>query len=229
MSLVVRRVLPQFIVSLVIILMLIFYFFYINDDVAKTFSADDKALSDWAVIISSFALIVGGVDIFRFHLTQLRRGGLKQAPFSVVTLIAELTMVVFGAYGLALSYLNPALGITITTQPQFRWLYTYVYAPSDSAMYSILVFYIASASYRAFRVRNPMALLLLIVAIIVMLGNTSLGALIWPGFLPLRDWIMTIPNTAAFRPITIGAGLGVIILGLRMLVWREVSWMGRRE
>jgi len=229
MSLVVRRVLPQFIVSLVIILMLIFYFFYINDDVAKTFSADDKALSDWAVIISSFALIVGGVDIFRFHLMQLRRGGLKQAPFSVVTLIAELTMVAFGAYGLALSYLNPALGITITTQPQFRWLYTYVYAPSDAAVYSILVFYIASASYRAFRVRNPMALLLLIVAIIVMLGNTSLGELIWPGFLPLRDWIMTVPNTAAFRPITIGAGLGVIILGLRMLVWKEVSWMGRRE
>lgn len=96
-------------------------------------------------------------------------------------------------------------------------------------MYSILVFYIASASYRAFRVRNPMALLLLVTALIVVFGNTTIGGLTWPRFLSLRDWVMTVPNTAVFRPITIGAGLGIIILGLRLLMWREVSWMGRRE
>lgn len=229
MSLAARRFIPQIIVSIIILLMLLFYFFYINASVASGFSAADKALSDWAIIITSFALIIGGADIFRYHLIQLRKGGLKQAPFSLVVLVSEILMVLLGLYGLVLSYISPALGITATTQPQFRWMYLYIYAPSDAAMYSILVFYIASASYRAFIARNPMALLLLIVAIIVMLGNTSIGGLIWPGFLPLRDWIMTIPNTAAFRPITIGAGLGIIILGLRMLVWREVSWMGRRE
>jgi hypothetical protein len=229
MSLVVRRYVPQIIISAIIVATVAFYYLYISKEVAGTFSTADKALSDWAVIITSFALIVGGIDILRFHVLRIKREGLAQAPFSTVTIALLITMVIFGVIGWYYSYADPKAGITITTQPQFRWLYTNVYGPSDAAVYSILVFYIASASYRAFRVRNPMALLLLITAVIIMFGNTTIGGLIWPGFLSLRDWIMTVPNTAAFRPITIGAGLGTIVLGLRLLTWREVSWMGRRE
>ncbi len=229
MSLVLRKYVPQTIVSIIIVLTVVFYYFYVSKEIAGTFTTADKALSDWVVIIMSFALIVGGIDILRFHLARIRREGMGQAPFSTVTIALLVLMVVFALHGWYLSYADPAAGIAITTQPQFRWLYLNVYAPADAAVYSILVFYIASASYRAFRVRNPMALLLLITALIVVFGNTTIGGLIWPGFLPLRDWIMTVPNTAAFRPITIGAGLGVIILGLRLLTWREISWMGRRE
>ncbi|MCX8184191.1 MAG: hypothetical protein RMI56_04840 [Sulfolobales archaeon] len=229
MSLVARRYTPQIIVTIIILLSIAFYYLYINRDVAGAFSTADKALSDWAVIITSFALIVGGIDILRFHLTKVRKEGLKQAPFSLVSIGLLVTMVIFALIGWYISYSNPAAGIAITTQPQFRWLYLNLYAPADAAVYSILVFYIASASYRAFRVRNPMALLLLVTALIVVFGNTTIGGVVWPGFLPLRDWIMTVPNTAAFRPITIGAGLGTVVLGLRLLTWRETSWMGRRE
>jgi ABC-type cobalt transport system substrate-binding protein len=229
MSLVVRKYVPQIIISAIIVAIVAFYYLYISKEVAGAFSTADKALSDWAVIITSFALIVGGIDILRFHVLRIKREGLAQAPFSTVTIALLIIMVIFGLIGWYYSYADPKAGITITTQPQFRWLYTNVYGPSDAAVYSILVFYIASASYRAFRVRNPMALLLLITAVIIMFGNTTIGGLIWPGFLSLRDWIMTVPNTAAFRPITIGAGLGTIVLGLRLLTWREVSWMGRRE
>lgn len=229
MSLVVRRHVPQIIVTIIILLSISFYYLYISKDIAGTFSTADKALSDWAVIVTSFALIVGGIDILRFHLARVRKEGLRQAPFSVVTIGLLATMVLLALYGWYLSYADPRAGVTITTQPQFRWLYLNLYAPADAAMYSILVFYIASASYRAFRVRNPMALLLLVTALVVVFGNTTVGGLIWPGFLPLRDWVMTVPNTAAFRPITMGAGLGTMILGLRLLTWRETSWMGRRE
>jgi len=229
MSVVVRRYIPQAIVSAIILLMVAFYFLYISKPVSDKMTSADKALTDWGVIIAAFAAIVGGTDILRFHLNQIRRGGVRQAPFSSLTIAFELTMVILALYGLYLSYAAPELKITITTQPQFQWLYTYLYAPMDAAMYSILVFYIASASYRAFRVRNVMAGLLLVVAFLVMMGNTSLGALVWPGFLGLRDWIMTVPNTAAFRPITMGAGFGIVITGLRLLLWKEVSWLGRRE
>ncbi len=229
MSLVVRRYAPQAIVTIIILLTVMFFYFYVNPETSEAFSRADKALSDWVVVITSFALIVGGIDILRFHLVRMRKEGLRQAPFSAVTISLLVLMVLFALHGWYLSYADPAAGIAITTQPQFRWLYLNVYAPADAAVYSILVFYMASASYRAFRVRNPMALLLLVVALIVIFGNTTVGGLLWPGFLSLRDWVMTVPNTAAFRPITIGAGLGIIILGLRLLTWREVSWMGRRE
>lgn len=222
MSVFVRRNLPQIIVALIIVLMVIFYFFYIDATVSQTFTTADKALSDWAVVIVAIAAIVGGIDILRYHVNQIRKRETRQMIFSCVVIAMEIIMVSLACYALS-------SGIAITTQPNFSWLYTYLYTPADAAMYSILVFYIASASYRTFRARNPPAILLLIVAIIIMLGNTSLGAMIWEGFLPLRDWIMQIPNTAAFRPITMGVGFGLIILGLRLIIGKETTWMGRRE
>ncbi|MEM3700511.1 MAG: hypothetical protein QXL57_06570 [Candidatus Bathyarchaeia archaeon] len=222
MGAVIRRNIPQVIVTVIIVLMVLFYFFYISSDVKKAFDTGNKALTDWVVVITAIAAIVGGIDILRYHVNQSRKKEPKQVFFSGIVIVMEVIMVAFAVYALS-------SGIAITTQTNFQWLYTYIFAPSDAAMYSILVFYIASASYRAFRVRNPPALLLLIVAILIMLGNTSLGEIIWSGFLPVRDWIMTVPNTAAFRPITMGLGFGIIILGLRLLLGKEVTWMGRRE
>lgn len=229
MSLLLKRYLPQTITSVVLILLVAFYYFYINKAVAETFTAADKALSDWAIIITSCGMIVGGVDLIRYNLLKLKRLGLKREPFSLIAVTLALVTIAFATIGWFYNIFIPEAKITVTTQPQFRWIYTNVFAPSSSAMFSILGFYIAIAAYRAFRVRNPPALLLLLTAIIVMLGNTTIGGLIWPGFVGLRDWIMTVPNTAAFRPITIGAGIGTIALGLRLLTWRETTWMGRRE
>jgi hypothetical protein len=222
MSAFIRRNLPQLIVSAIIVVMVFFYFFYFDAATSKTFSSADKVLTDYAVIVVAIAAIVGGVDILRYHVNQFRKKERSQTVYSSIMIVTELAMVAFAAYALL-------VGVSIPTQVNFQWIYTYMYAPCDSAMYSILVFYMASASYRTFRVRNPPALLLLVVAIIVILGNTSLGEIIWTGFLPLKDWIMTVPNTAAFRPITIGLGFGIIILGMRLLIGKETTWMGRRE
>ncbi len=222
MSAFIRRNIPQLLVSAIIVVMVFFYFFYFDAATSKTFSSADKVLTDYAVIVVAIAAIVGGVDILRYHVNQFRKKDRSQTVYSSIMIVTELTMVAFAAYALL-------VGVSIPTQINFQWIYTYMYAPCDSAMYSILVFYMASASYRTFRVRNPPALLLLVVAIIVILGNTSLGEILWTGFLPLKDWIMTVPNTAAFRPITIGLGFGIIILGMRLLSGKETTWMGRRE
>lgn len=229
MSLLLKRYLPQAITSTVLVLLVAFYYFYINKDVADAFTSADKALSDWAIIITSCGMIVGGVDLIRYNLLKLKKLGFRKEPFSMIAIALAIVTISFAIIGWFYNVFMPQAGITVTTQPQFRWIYTNVFAPSSSAMFSILGFYIAVAAYRAFRVRNPPAFLLLITAIVVMLGNTTIGGFIWPGFVGLRDWVMTVPNTAAFRPITIGAGIGSIALGLRLLTWRETTWMGRRE
>jgi hypothetical protein len=102
-------------------------------------------------------------------------------------------------------------------------------------MFSLLAFFIASAAYRAFVGRNFESSLLLIASVLVMLGNTSIGAFLTSGLpqflsflhLPnISEFIMTYPTTAGQRAIMIGTGLGIIGSSLRIILGIERSYLG---
>jgi len=60
----------------------------------------------------------------------------------------------------------------------FKWLFDSAYSPIDMTMFALLAFFVASASYRAFRIRNFEASLLLLAGVLVMLGAVPIGKLI---------------------------------------------------
>ena len=112
------------------------------------------------------------------------------------------------------------------------WVFQFIYTPLQATMFSLLAFFIASAAFRAFRMRTLEAGLLLIAGVLVIIGRVPLGQFDWGiarsefGFHTIMQWIMNVPNTAAMRGIMMGAAMGVIVMGMKVILGIERSYLG---
>ena len=110
------------------------------------------------------------------------------------------------------------------TKNVYRILFDGLFTALGAAMFSLLGFYIASAAYRAFRIYSLEASLMMIAALFVMLGQISFGPMIWEELPAIRHWLLTVPNTAAFRAIEIGTAIAAIVISFRM--WLSIESEG---
>jgi hypothetical protein len=183
-------------------------------------------------IIAVFAFFLGGGNLVRIHFNRVYQKR-HDWEFSIVTLIGFAVMLAFGLLKLG----NPGGIESDVTAPNswFGIVFSSVITPLSSTMYALLAFFVASASYRAFRAKNREATILLVAAFIILLGQTVIGtvATMWvPEEFSLLQipnmaiWIMSSPNLAGQRAILIGIGLGVVSMGLRIILGIERTYLG---
>ena len=182
----------------------------------------------YGTILIAASVLLGIMNLFRINLLQLSRRE-RDWPYKLILLISLLGM--FGA-----GMTHPFNLDSNDTGPGtvFEWLFTGIFSPLQSSMFALLAFFIASAAFRAFRIRTFEALLLAVAGILVMFGRVPLGKLLWPpnlipglpGVSDIQEWIMNIPTTAARRAIFIGSALGAISLGLRVILGLERAHLG---
>ena len=178
--------------------------------------------SDWFSIIGACAIWLGALNLFKLSIEKvLSRKG--DWGYSVIIIATFLLISIIGFAG-GRDFRDTGTG--------FSWLYDYVYSPLSSTMFAILAFFVASASYRAFRARNFEATLLLVASFLVMLGRVPVGDVL-TGFLPeshrmsdVATWIMNFPNVAGQRAVMIGIALGTVSTSLRIIVGIERSYLG---
>ena len=171
-------------------------------------------IQQWAIIITSAATVLGVANLIRVSLDQILH---RQAdwPYKIVI---PVSLLITGVSGLV-------WGIEQGTFFN-DMIYLNLYTPMASTMYASLAFFIASAAFRAFRVRSWQAWFLAVTAILVMLGRVPFGRMIWSDWPYLVQWIMDVPNGVAQRAILIGAALGAVSTGLKMIFGIERSWLG---
>ncbi len=183
-------------------------------------------------IIAVFAFFLGGGNLLRVHFNKVSRKSANWG-YSVVTLVGFLAMLYVGLFKIGNT---GGIGAPLdATGSWFQLLFKYVMSPLQSTMYSLLAFFVASASYRAFRAKNTEATILLVAAFVILLGRTPLGTILtaWvPDSLSIAQipnlaiWIMNSPNLAGQRAIMIGIALGVVSMSLRLLLGIERSYLG---
>ncbi len=165
----------------------------------------------WRIIVAAFALALGGFNMLRLHgraIAQKR----KNWQYSIIFVIA------FAAYF--------SLGVaTSTTSAPYKYIWQNLYQPAASTMYSFTLFYMTSACWRAFRIRNWQAGVLMVTGAAVLLGQVGIGAAVSPVVPKFAAWIIAVPNAAAIRAITIGGSLGMVAMSIRVILGLERTYM----
>lgn len=186
-------------------------------------------------IIAVFAFILGGGNLMRVHGNKVYKKR-KDWQYSIITIVGFLVTLAAGIFKIN----NPAGIAGDLSQPGslFQDIYTFIFAPLQATMFSLLAFFVASASYRAFRAKNREATVLLLAAFVILLGRTPVGGYLtfwlpeWLEFFHIPNlayWIMVTPNMAGQRAIMIGIALGVISMSLRLILGVERSYLGSGE
>jgi hypothetical protein len=215
-----KRELPLFITAVIGIFMILSFFVP-----HQVVSVPADFLQQCAVILVAFGYVLGGANVLRVNFDGIYR---RQPGwiYKVVLVVSLLATVVIGAVE-GPGFLDPGT--------RSKWIYDNVYSSMSATMFALLAFFIASAAFRAFRVRTAEAGLLAAAALIVMLGRVPLTNALtgwlpeWARLQALQEWIMDFPQNAAKRAILMGAALGVMATGLRVILGIERSYLSGED
>lgn len=192
--------------------------------------------------MQAFLLGLGIFSLVRVHINKVRR---KQTDwvYSVLLLLSFVIMMVVGFMDWRMrQFLDP--DSLLTSQSNWQavnyandFLFEGLYQQMDSAMFSIIAFYILSAAFRAFRIRSVEATVMMASALILMLNLMGALTYMWGQgidhavmatgnpFLEnfqittIANWIRGNLQVPAIRAIEFGVGLGALAMGLRI-------WLG---
>ena len=176
---------------------------FIDNESIEAFVNDDA--TQWYDIIASFAIFLGALNLLKLQFLKVvkRQSGWQYSVVAIASFFFAFTIGFFmkGAFfvGEEVYFTQGAAeqailasgstetvkavewGAHISTEGGlFKWMFDNIFTPLSATMFALLAFYVASASYRAFRARNFEATLLLLAGIIIMLGRVPVGSLITP-------------------------------------------------
>ena len=174
---------------------------FIDNETIETFANDDA--TQFFDIIAAFAVFLGALNLLKLQFIKVlkQQSGWIYSAIAIASFFFAFIIGFFirGAYfvGEDVYFSQKAAEAAIlgsgssevvvpvdwgahvqTDGSLFQWMFKYIFSPLSATMFALLAFFVATASFRAFRARNFEASLLLVAGIIIMLGRVPIGSLI---------------------------------------------------
>lgn len=184
-------------------------------------------LTDMQVVVSSFTVFLGIGNLFQIHGKNVVRKT-ENLYNSLAFFVGFFAILIAG---LLKFHTHPG-AVKETGDVLFSIFFQGFQVSLQSSMFSLVAFYIVSASYRAFRIKSTETGFMMAAAVIIMLSLIPLGVVItsWIpadssfSFLRLErlgPWILINPNMAVQRAIAFGIAVGSLAMGLR--IWLSLE------
>lgn len=189
-------------------------------------------LAGWFQSITAFAYVLAAISLFAVNGKKIRDKA-EGWGYNLVLLLSLMATLYFGMFCDFIGQGYPGYQ-PIDEGTTFSWMFKYIFTPLSATMYSLTAFFIASASFRAFKARSVESTLLLSSALIVMIFQVPLGEVIWKAVAPASwdiHWfidkiILGAFNNAGQRAIQIASAIGLISVSLKIILGVERSYLG---
>ncbi len=171
-------------------------------------------LLDWAVILSSMALLVAIINLFFVHIRRLAVPR-RRDYYSIFLLIGFVITLMAGLiYG--------------STDPGYQKVVTNIQMPVEASLMAVLALSLAYASIRLFQRRKGTLAVIFAISVVVFLilfsGLLSLGGSL-PIIRNITAFLQRLPIAGA-RGILLGIALGSLTTGLRVLLTADRPYSG---
>jgi magnesium-transporting ATPase (P-type) len=171
-------------------------------------------LAEWAVIVGSFALLLGLWNIGRVHIKKAFRQRKIESLFFIFAALATLLLWLAAIF-------SPDQSVSELADGAVQGVYAYIISPVGASLAALVVVALALAAFRLLRARRGIWAIVFVLTVIATL-LTTVPLAREPGLFSdvrywIRHWFVNVIGMAGMRGLLLGVVLGTAITALRFL------------
>lgn len=183
-----------------------------------------RLLVDWAAVITAVGLLLGIVSVTGSHVQRVRRRS-PDWGYSVV-LVAGMLAVIFAGIFFPLPGRGGIVLPGSLAEIPIRTFFRVVYEPLASSLLALLAFFSLSAALRALGRGSAEAAVIIVVAALVLIAQLPPVAAL-PAVGATVQWLNDYVALAGARGLVIGAAIGALVAGVRVLLGFDTPYLDR--